>query len=100
MVANSTVDTPIIVSIFEPMIAFPRARVTSTGAFPRRCGQSISSAPRARATNAPTEIAHEPRLLWTIDMGINPAGFIMNINMKTTMIDISITIMRMVITPR
>ena len=74
-------------------------RVLSAGRGGFRVGQSIVQMPIARSMKVVAPTAAEPRLLCTIVIGMSPAGFIMNMIMKTAMIAISMTIIRIVTTP-
>ena len=52
------------------------------------------------ALSTAAEMAAAPRVLWNIDMGISPAGFIMYMIMKTAMTTISMIIMSTMTRPR
>jgi hypothetical protein len=100
IVARIATPMTIITSIFGPMMDRPSAPVTSAGGRPRRRGHGVTKAPNASRTKTPAAITMAARSLCTIFIGISPAGFIMYMIMKTAMMSISMTIMRMTRTPR
>ena len=77
IVANSANPSVIMVSICGPISAWPSWKVASRGRALARRGHGVTKMPAASSANAVMLIASEPRLLWNIDIGISPAGFIM-----------------------
>jgi len=100
MVANRARPMISITNIFEPISDSPRANVTSCGGAPSRAGQGTTTIPTASTAKAPTASVIDPDLLWYIDIGMSPAGFIMYMIMNTAMITISMIIIRMMTTAR
>jgi len=82
------------------VIDVPNARVGSASRPADDSGQGPTRIPPARTANVPIAIAAAPFWLWTMVIGMSPAGFIMYMIMNTAMTDISKNIIATVTTAR